>query len=335
MAPNNHIDDHSDQPRRVSGGSGIPIISILAIAALVMVLFTMPCCLLGLLVPAVQNVREAAGRMESANNLKQITLAMHNADVTLKKLPPAVGWYPVSAPDWKAVPAMHGTAFYHILPFMEGEHDVAKTQYSSWNIHGMVRKEFIAPLDHTAPSNGLHHRNRGAVSYGINTYALMDYRRFAGHGYDANGYTGWAQRDVSYMSLSKIAAMDGKANTVAFGERFASCWSPVVDRAGTVSHYRKFERAWGESSQHYNNYSPAVFRPLNKGGGEDLVPPELMPQLGANQKSCEPAAYQAFGRALQVGLWDGSVRAIGPGISRETWTRALLPDDGRLLGDDW
>ncbi len=93
------------RPRR-----GFTLIELLVVIAII-------ATLLGLLLPAVQRVREAASRMQCENNLKQMGLAIHNYHDVYKALPPS------------RVGPQHATWFVLILPYLE-----QNALYNQWNL---------------------------------------------------------------------------------------------------------------------------------------------------------------------------------------------------------
>ncbi len=126
--------------------------------------------LVGLLLPAVQQAREAARRMSCSNNLKQLGLSIHNYESTHKRFPAMqTGSGTIVAGQQRF--AMSG--MYSLLPFLEQTalyNNLETIQLEPWNgnVNYLTRQKFLeCPSDagEREPQDG--NRTRGLTSYGF------------------------------------------------------------------------------------------------------------------------------------------------------------------------
>ncbi len=277
------------QGRHVRGFTLIELLVVIAIIAV----------LIGLLLPAIQKIREEAARTQSRNNLKQMTLALQNCNYTYRKMPACSGWFPRQG-QYNKTPAQHGTLFYFLLPFLEQTNLYNSVTNRSQDCYYQVVKLFIAPGDPSMPSNYLPDGYRGGISYAANYFVFGD---------EMGGYG--IPKTLDGAASIPDSIPDGVANTVAFGERLTNCTG-------------LYPRAWGRDEPQ-SPYSPYVFTL------------QSLPGFDPNYlRTCNPYGYDMFSSGIiLVGLMDGSVRSVTRGISLQTWSSALLPDDRKPLGPDW
>jgi len=137
------------------------LIELLVVIAIIAVL-------IGLLLPAVQKVREAAARSTSQNNLKQIGLAVHTlADSNNGTLPPTYVAGTALLPSGTGPYATQtGTVHFFLLPYIE-QSALFNQGWAAATTPTTVVKTYISPLD-TTTSSGLA-GTRAATNYGANS----------------------------------------------------------------------------------------------------------------------------------------------------------------------
>jgi prepilin-type N-terminal cleavage/methylation domain-containing protein len=304
-------------PRR----KAFTLIELLVVIAIIAIL-------IGLLLPAVQKIREAANRMSCSNNLKQLALAAHNFNDTHGRLPPQYGYDGTNSGNF-------GTLFFHLLPYIEQENLqvlATTTGGGPYNklpgrdiresgIEASKVKTFICPTDATAPAvNGSW--GWSGASYGGN-FRVFGNLPAANPAAVSNGTTDWGNiNNWTGKAVLPGTFSDGTSNTLMFAEKIGQCGStPGVGASGGnmwtrwdwLDYWQPTFAAFviGPGSKFQTNPTPTTFGgPCNSGLAQSL-----------------------HTSGMNVSLGDGSVRFLTGSITDLNWWAMCTPNGGEVVNE--
>jgi len=312
-------------PKSVRTRSGFTLIELLVVIAIIAIL-------IGLLLPAVQKIREAANRMKCSNNLKQLGLAIHNYHDTNGVLPrntdPGTYGYDINGRSWswmsQILPYVEQDNLYRLTPTglttslgspigQQPTFNQSQTTPTGISIYAQQIKTFLCPSDQTSTSARTDRANTPGYLAGSTNYRGVSGCNWCWGSYTNTGTNGDCNgldngdgvffRADSKFQFGLAAVTDGLSNTFFVGE----------DIPGMNQHC-------GWTNSNYANGTCSI--PLNNA--------MQVGQPGYNNPGDWPNVYSFRSRhpgGANFALGDGSVRFVRQTIDLPTY-RAMASKSG-------
>jgi prepilin-type N-terminal cleavage/methylation domain-containing protein/prepilin-type processing-associated H-X9-DG protein len=329
---------------------GFTLIELLVVIAIISIL-------IGLLLPAVQKIREAANNMKCKNNLHQMGLALHNYDLTNGRLPAAIihcgrnsnaNNRPYEGPEvsyrgQSPYLIYNHSGFVALLPYIEQDNLFRKYNYqyraSASSPYGipvapqLADNDFVAaqtikiyncPSDINPPPVETQQPGVTSYFYEMVSASRSNYLFSTGYTTDYNG--DWRSQAIAYRgafgnngAISIGNVTDGTSNTIAIGESLQK-WHAYADVFGPYwgTGTHTAVHGWGVVAGTTPNYPYGPCAP--------------------NPSSSRKCTY-AWGfssnhpGSTNFVFLDGSVRGVRDTIDLSTWAAICTPDAGDIPGD--
>jgi len=297
---------------------GFTLIELLVVIAIIAIL-------IGLLLPAVQKVREAAARLRCTNNLKQIGLASHNFHDANQFLVPA--WIGDNSAD----PDGWATWGVLLLPYLEQDnvyklwdlrYPASKQQPAAYQqqlqmYHCPSRLPFVLSIgDFKSPGGGL-------TDYAACFGTAADFDKSNGAIIPANGPYGTDSSGNPILlswsgQLNLLSITDGTSNTLMFGEKHI--------RPNSL-------RGKNEDRSVFGGQNNSVRRMAGIAANGDQRP--LRPPQDQNGALANTSFGGPHSGVCQFVFCDGSVKPIRTSTDLQTLTYLITRNDGQVIPSNY
>jgi type II secretory pathway pseudopilin PulG len=328
------------------------LIELLVVIAIIAIL-------IGLLLPAVQKVREAAARSSCQNNLKQIALALHNYHDTRKQFPQAGNLTLVVPQPAANAPANHHTWLTHILPYIEQTalYNLTDVRAPAWGTtpQAIVATDVNQILK--CPSDGGYKQSSETHGIAVTTYAGSEgYHWWETAFLDPTWPGGnWAQlpKAGDYSGLFTVNRTftiaditDGTSNTVVVSETdsYGYKWGAFQTSGGGERRARGGEAVFRSAFVYTGIYGRSMYPPFQTPAGTPATegawfragPHSYAPSyLTAWGPNCEwPGASSMHPGGVMGARGDGSVSFFRTSIPWGVWVAVNGVGDGATVQAD-